>query len=392
MGLFARKLEEIIFGISISDKEKSNYIYTLAEARAMDIIARLIASREIEVFARRTDNKKIEAVKNELYWALNIEPNPNESGSRMLYKFIIRLLVDKKALIIVNNNFYQKTPSFFVADYFDVDNQIMKKKTYYNIKISDSMNNSITLNKTYTPENAMFFSIKNTEIEVASDGFKINTKKILNATQKKYTQSNFPKWRLKTPGGQPKIIDRKTGQEINYDQYKQTITNGLTAEEESIIMLSEIFGLENLNKDNNQSSSDLFSVYKEIGDEVACKWGIPLEIYYGKLTEKSNAINDFVTIGLNYYFNLIEDELNRCLVGKEDYISGEYIKFNKLTIKHKDILDSANNIDKLTGDGFSRNEINKFFELPYIDEAWANEHNLTKNYGNYSQKKGGEKE
>lgn len=384
MGLFARKLEEIIFGMSINDKEKSNYIYTLAEARAMDIIARLIASREIEVFIRNPNTKKIESVKNELYWVLNIEPNPNESGSRMLYKFIIRLLVDKKALIIVNNNFYQNNPSFFVADYFDVSNQVMKSKTYYNIKISDSMKNSITLNKTYTPENAMFFSIQNSEIEGASNGFKANMKKILNAAQKKFVQSNFPKWRLKPPGGQPKILDKKTGKEIDYEKYKNIITNGLTAEEESVVMLSEIFGLENLNEKNSQSFSDLGTIYKAIGDEVACKWGIPLEIFYGKLTEKSNAVNDFVTLGLNFYFNLIEDELNRCIVGKKDYLDGEYLKFNKLTIKHKDILDSANNIDKLTGDGFSRNEINKFLELPYIDEEWANEHNLTKNYGKYS--------
>ena len=39
--------------------------------------------------------------------------------------------------------------------------------------------------------------------------------------------------------------------------------------------------------------------------------------------------------------------------------------------------------------GFSRNEINKFLKLPHIDEEWADQHNLTKNYGNV---KGGAEE
>ena len=47
----------------------------------------------------------------------------------------------------------------------------------------------------------------------------------------------------------------------------------------------------------------------------------------------------------------------------------------------KDIFENANGIDKQIGDGFSRNEINKFLRLPKIDEDWADEHNLTKNYG-----------
>lgn len=58
------------------------------------------------------------------------------------------------------------------------------------------------------------------------------------------------------------------------------------------------------------------------------------------------------------------------------------IQFNKYAIFHKDIIDSANGIDKLVSSTFSRNEINEFINLPHIDEDWADEHNLTKNYGN----------
>ena len=71
----------------------------------------------------------------------------------------------------------------------------------------------------------------------------------------------------------------------------------------------------------------------------------------------------------------------------ESYMEGESIKFNKLSLFHKDILDGATGIEKLISNSFSRNEVNEFIDLPYIDEDWANEHNLTKNYANV---KGGE--
>ena len=83
-----------------------------------------------------------------------------------------------------------------------------------------------------------------------------------------------------------------------------------------------------------------------------------------------------------FFYNSIEDAINDAFVGCKDYCDGERIQFNKYAIFHKDIIDSANGIDKLVSSTFSRNEINEFINLPHIDEDWADEHNLTKNYGN----------
>ena len=388
MSLFKKNFEEI-FDIILGNSKKVNYIYAMAEARAIDMIARMISTREIETYEKI--NKKIQKNKGKLYYSLNIKPNPNESGTQFLYKLIVKLLTEKKALVVIN-----KAPNninyLYVADDFKINNQIMYSKTFYDVVLSDNEGNTQRLIKKYNNENSMYFSIINNELYNNSILYKNETQKILNATTKKFIKSNLPKWRLKTPGGQPKIMDFKTGEEISYDDYKSKITEGLLADDEAIVMLSEKFDLNNLNENVKQTSSDITEVFKNISDEVANKWQIPLDIFYGKQTEKSNAINDFMTLGLRYYFELLEDGFNDVLVGIDDFLKGEYIKFNTLTINHKDILDSANGIDKLTGDGFSRNEINDFIGLPHIDEDWADEHNLTKNYGDYSKKKEGENE
>ena len=112
-------------------------------------------------------------------------------------------------------------------------------------------------------------------------------------------------------------------------------------------------------------------------------------MFFGNKTEKSTGNEDFITFAVDPYFELIEDGLNITLVGKKDYLKGEYVKFNRTNITHKDVLDCGTGIDKLTANRFSRNEINKLLKLPKIDEVWADEHALTKNYENT---KGGAKE
>lgn len=373
---------DVLFG----KNNTQNYIYTLAEAHAIDLIAKTIAKCEIQTFEMK--NKKIEEAKQDLYWTLNLQPNNNENGTTFMYKLVTKLLTDKTALVLINKT--QKTNLLYVADKYEVTNEILRGKNFKNIDISDNEGNSLRLNKAYNSNNSIYYSLKNTELITASENFKTNIGKILKATQSSFIKANTSKWRLKNPGGQPTMIDAETKKEISYDDYKKKITEGLISEEEAIVMLSEQFDLINLNQDNKKELTDFETLFVRTGSAVAQKWNIPLDVFFGNRTEKSTGNNDFITFAVDPYFEIIEDGLNVSLVGKDDYLKGEYIKFNRTNITHKDVLDCGTGIDKLTANRFSRNEINKLLKLPQIDEEWANEHNLTKNYGNVIE--GGEKE
>lgn len=185
------------------------------------------------------------------------------------------------------------------------------------------------------------------------------------------------------------MLDAETKKPISYEEYKNKITEGVLSEEEAIVMLSEMFELINLNKDNNKNLSDYKDKIEEIGNTVARSWNIPLDIFYGTKTEKSTGNEDFITFAVSHYFELLEDGFNISLVGKKDYLNGEYIRFNKFNLNYKDITSLANSIDKLTANGFSRNEKNELLGLPIIDEPWAYEHYITKNYEKVG---GGEKQ
>lgn len=367
-----------IFDVIFGKGDTKNYIYTLAEAHAIDLIARTIAKCEIQTFEMK--DKKVQESKGDLYWTLNIQPNYIETGTKFIYKLVTKLLTEKTALILVNKT--PKTNLLYVADSYNCNNKILTGKTFSNITIEDDEGNSINVNKTYTIENTIYYSLKNSELKTASESFRNNTAKLLKASQKSFIRANTSKWRLKTPGQQPKMIDAETNQPVSYEKYKEKITEGLTSDDEAIVMLSDLFNLENLNQNNSKNLTDFENVFKKIGDTVAQEWDIPLDIFYGSKTEKSTGTDDFITMGVDLYFELLEDGFNASLVGKKDYLKGEYVKFNRLNINHKDLIDKASGWDKLISNGFSFNQLCKLLGLPTINEDWADEHYITKNYAN----------
>ena len=384
MLFFTNKKEDAdnVFDILLNKSNKTDYIYTIAEAHAIDLIAKTIAKCELQVFSKNSKSKKIEKTKDEIYWALNIQPNYYENGTSFIYKLVVKLLTNKKALVLIHKDM-RGNPILYIADDFVVSDSLLYGKVFSNVTISDDEGNSLDMIKRYDSSNSIYFSIMNDNLKSASDNFKTNMSKLLDTAIKSYKRSNTAKWRLKNPGGQPKIRDAETGEEIDYSKYKEKLTNGLISEDEAIILLSQIFDLENLNKDiGSKDLNDIDKGIKQITDTAARNWNIPLDIFYGSKTEKSTGTDDFITFAVDMYFKLLEDGFNIGLVGQRDYLQGEYIKFNKHNITHRDILDSTTGMDKLMSNGFSRNEINELLELPKIDETWADKHYVTKNYSN----------
>lgn len=372
-----------VFDIFFGSDKIENYIYTLAEAHAIDLIAKTIAKCEIQTFEKQ--DKKIVKNKGDLYWTLNYQPNYNEKGTDFLYKLVTKLLVDKTALVIINKKL--KDNLLYVADTYNSSTDILRGKKFTDVTVTDDEGNSLPLAKTYDMDNSIYFTLKNSMLTTASENFKKNTGKMLKAVQKNLISANTPKWRLKRPGGQPTMIDIETKQPITYEDYKKKITEGLFSEEEAIVMLSEAFDLICLTKDTNKDTTSFEKLVSKISDSVAQKWNIPLDVFYGTKTDKSTGTNDFITFAVSVYFELLEDGFNVALVGKESFLEGEYVKFNKLNLNHKDLIDKASGWDKLISNGFSFNQLSEFLGLPTIDEDWANEHYITKNYANV---KGGE--
>lgn len=367
-----------IFDVFSEKDNISNYIYTLAEAHAIDLIAKTIAKCEIQTF--ELVGKNVQESKKDLYWTLNLQPNYNEYGTSFIYKLVTKLLINKTALVIINKT--ARTNLLYIAEEYNASDDILYEKTFKDISVLDDEENLLQIRKTYNQNNAIYYSLKNKEMISAGESFKTNTEKILKAIQKSFIKANTSKWRLTNPGPQARLRDIETNMDIDYKDYKNKITEGLISDDEAVVLLSQSFNLENLNKDNNKNLSDFDTLIVKIGTAVAQKWNIPTDVFFGNKTEKSNGTNDFITFAVDPYFELLEDGFNVSLVGKESYLKGEYVKFNRANINYKDLMDKTSGWDKLISNGFSFNQLCKLLGLPPIQEDWANKHYITKNYAN----------
>lgn len=382
MNLFKTKTLSEMIDVIKKEFSTENYIEAICVAHAIDLISRTIAATELQVYRYDSKKQKTEEKKDNVYYRLNIKPNVNENGTNLKNKLVKTLITEGKALIVFEKKRNLSVHYMFLAESYDSSNNVIDGKVFKNVCIEDEEGNTHTFKRDFKIEKGecLYFTYKNEKIKSSLEKFKSVSEKLLETTDKAYKTANVNKWRLKNPGGQPTMIDAETKKEITYEKYKEKITDGLFSEEDSVLLLSEIFDLYLLNKDKTKDLSDHEKMVKEIGDKTAMTFDIPLDVYYGTKTEKSKGNNDFITFACNPIMKTIEDTYNGGLIEEEDFINGEQIRFNRFCMQHLDITSLGTSLDKLTSIGFSFNQICKMLNLPEIDEDWANEHHVTKNY------------
>lgn len=353
---------------------------------AIDLIARTISKCEFEYYKYDLKNKKLNRTKNnDTYYKLNIKPNDNETATTFTYNVVAKLLKDEEVLIISMNK------KLYLADSFKYSKNILSEKTFYDIKLTDNGGNSLILEKTYKSHECIYLNLGLSEIKDCLEEYYKDIGKLISIQDKKYINANINKWKLNVPGTQPKMIDPKTGEPINYEEYKKKVTDGLLDEEDAIVMLSNDFSLDKINSGEKHNSEDLLKLQEKWEKEVAMAFNIPTDVFYGSKTDKSTGTNDFITFAVLPITSIIEDGYNGSLIKKENFLNGDIIRVNKLNIKHFDIFDCATSVDKLISSGFSHDENRYFLGIPETGEKWAQEHHITKNYGNVSEKSGGDK-
>lgn len=356
-------------------KQKQLQIKRHAIEHAIDLIAKTISKSEIQIY-RMKKGKISKDDNSKEYYTLNVQPNPNKEATSFFYEVIKKYLDDGEALIV------ELDGSLYLADTFQVSTSVLLPKVYYNVQISDDHGNSIFLRKTFTSEDVIYLNLKSSKIKETLDSYYEELGNLIGIASSHYKLNNLSKFRLKIPGGQPKLKDPITEKELTYDDYKQKITRGLFDEQDAIILLSDTFGLEKIDFGSGTSSDEWSKLEKKWSDKVAMTFNIPLDIFYGNKTDKSTSTNDFITFGILPHLQIIEDGLNAKIIGERNFLNGERIRINRLNMKYFDILESAVNMDKLFSNGYSHNEINEFIGIPRVDAAWADKHYITKNYEN----------
>ena len=132
---------------------------------------------------------------------------------------------------------------------------------------------------------------------------------------------------------------------------------------------------------SNEGTRDIRSMMDDISDFTAKGFGIPPALAKGDLEGVKEAVVTYLTFCIDPLVDNIAEEINRKRYGFAEFKKGNYLKIDTKSILHVDLLSVSTAIDKLIASGaFCINDIRKLVGEEIIDEPWAWQHFLTKNY------------
>lgn len=342
----------------------------LAIEKAVGMIAKAIAKSEFIVERNHVRTK------DDVYWLLNIQPNPNETATDFWISAIRKLLLETECVIcLVNGNMY-------IVDSYTINDVVMLPQTYSNIVIT-SNEKTLTLRYPFQGNNIIHLKARNEKI-------KRYLKKVLNlynniasAVSAAKKIESTPKFSLDIEGAAPLIRTKNpdgTDKTLTIDQYRDSVKKLLESDDIEIITNRSGLSLSQIKIDINANSEDIVKMAKEIFTECALAFDIPKAVFLGEITEKADSTNEFITYAVDWIVEMLNDSLNAKFVGKEDYLKGEKIWVDMSKYKHVDIIESAANLDKLRSIGFNFDEVRTMVGWEELGTDFSQERVITKNY------------
>ena len=337
-------------------------LYELALENVTSIIGNALVQTKILTY----ENGK--NIKGDMYHLFNVKPNLNENAAEFKKKLATKLVFDNEALVIQSEEGY-----LFIADVWDVNDSVFYPKIYYNIVI-DGFQMTGSRNATQVLH------------------LKLNNKDVTNTLQCVYSMygkaikrafNQFYKLR-----GIFKLQNfvgyQDKQQEEIADIFKKKVTDYFGDSNTSVMTLEK--GLEFEDKSKNEvKADDIDSMIDRVFNIVFSSFGIPIGLMRegaASTAAKSTSANmdQLLAMCINPLTSLLENEANAKFYSRSEYLSGNFVRLRTYNVKHNSPLESATNIDVLRRNGFNFNEIMNYLGEEEIDEAWAYERFITKNY------------
>ncbi len=337
----------------------------------IEMIAALISKCEFKTY------KNGKEFKGYNWYSLNIKPNKNQNSSQFWQEYVSKLLYFGEALIIDVNG--QK----IIADSFNKDEYAVKETVFSQISRAD-----MVFNKSYKMSDVIYTKYTNIDAKAAIDSIFSMYEKLISSASNKYIQSGGQKGILNIPA----ITQNENGFEEKFKNLMNNYFKAYFKNKDAVLPLWGGMTYQQSNINGQKTVSEITDIAKLIDESLsraAQAYRVPPALVKGDVAGIKDAVNMMLTICIDPAVDMISEELTGKLFAPEEVIGGSYVEADTSCIKHVDIFDVAVSADKLISSGsMSPNEVRKSMRLAEIDEDWANEHYITKNYQETA--KGGE--
>ena len=356
--------EKLPYSEVISVEVKKLALSKMAIDKAVGMIAHAIAKSEFVV--QRKDGR----VRDHVYWILNVRPNPNETAKK--------LLTEDECLIC------SMSGMLYIIDTYTSDNAVMLPRIYRNVYIK-SNGETYKLNKNFRADDVIHLRAQNKKVRRYLESVLKMYNDTVSAIAAAKKLGSTPKFTMDIPGQLPVIRTKdENGKERNLtiDEYKKSIKKLLESDDIEVLLNQNGMKIEQLKTETGTTSEDIVKIANEIFTECAFAFDIPKAVFLGEITEKADSTNEFITYAVGWIKELIDDSLNAKMVGEDSYLKGERIWIDMSRYKHRDLVESAANLDKLRSIGFNFDEILEAVGREPLNTEFSQERVVTKNYTN----------
>ena len=311
--------------------------------------------------------EKGKEVKGELYYKLNVSPNPNQNASQFINKVVNKCLYDGHALVVQHKN------GLICADSFDIeDDNPLIENTFINV----DFNGHIAKGK-YKAKDVFYFKLENDHAKKFIDKLYLQYGEIASIALEAYKKTNKPKYKL--------MVEQYQAGDAKFKQVyegilKRQLDSFITGDSD---IVAEYKGMkfDEFNRSTVKDTSDIVAIRKEVFESVAQALKIPLSMMYGNITNMEEVVQTFLTFGVDPFGDMFQKETTRKYHSFAEWKEGNFVIVDTSRINHADILRVADKVDKAISSGFSNvDEMRRHLNWQELGTEFSTSYFMTKNY------------
>lgn len=339
------------------------HIRELAFESVVNLVARSISKCEFKTFQGGKE------IKEQEYYLFNIEPNKNQNSSAFIHKWIYQLYRNNECLIV------EAGGGLLVADSFQRTPYALYDDVFTDVSVG-----TLSFERSFVASEVLYFQLNQQNMKRITDGIYESYASLISYAMKSYQKSQGIRGTLSfstMPQGATEF--QESMKTFVNEQMKPFIT-----ESNAILPLYDGWTYNEMQKRSNasgDSTRDIRAMIDDVSDFTAKGFGIPAALLRGDVAGIDSALDMLLTFCVDPLCDMLQEEINRKRNGYAGFLAGNYVQIDTKAIKHVDLLSVSTAIDKLIASGaFCVNDIRALVGEQIIDEPWAWQHWMTKNY------------
>ena len=312
-------------------------------------------------------------IREQDHYIWNYSPNVNQNSTAFWHKVVATLYQNNEVLIVPVRRRDGMDAYAAADDWQDPDPQVSRQNEYKGVQVG-----SLTFNKTFREEDVLHLTLNHCDVKPVLDGLFQSYCRLLSAAMSDYVFNNGQHWKVHVD----QMARGSEGWEAAFQKMVEEQIRPFLTSNSAVLPEFDGYKYENMSKatDASRSAQHVKELVQDIFDFTANGFLIPPVLLRGEVQGTADAQARFLTACVDPIADQIGEEWTRKLYGYEGWVRGNYFRADTSAINHFDLFAHAPDIEKLIGSGYSYNDVQIAAGGQEIDEPWAKEHFLTKNF------------